>query len=917
MFKQFQKSLATFLLIRETEKKLVFRLFAFEFFKGAAIAVFFTTAISLFLKQLSTSELPKVYVLSAVLLWVAGYFYHKLEHHFSVSRIILVVLLFNAACMAVFLLMMHLKADPFFLYLFLAFFNVFYLLNNLEFWGTVALLFDVRQSKRLFSIVSAGDIPAKMVGYLAAALLVPFIGTENLLWVALISLGISLVMYGPLIRLPEMQKLDHHSHQHTTSSIQSLQNALTGDRLIRNLALVSFFSISSFIVVNYIFYGYVKIEFKTDKALAGFFGVFLIAIRGVTLLVKLIVTNRVVDKIGLRWSLLITPVVLFIMCAVSVVYLTEFSRRGAFYLFGTMAIVYEVLRSAFLTPVALAALQPLPTHQRLRGHTIIKGFMDPFGFLIMGAVLWLLNFTEGNVDFQVLGFILLGLMACWIWFSVSVEKKYINSLMAVLQKRTISERDISITDTQSLDFLKEKLKDSDEVMALSILQIVTSQPVEKRDFLVTAMDHPSAVVKLAALNQVGAADRDLILPHLLQQVQKENPAEVVSALLKKIGVLDPQADLSSFFYHHDPLIAKTVVEIYLNSSDPSLRQQAEDKLRDWFASKHPGDLVNALQVVSEEQNGLFASSIKHLMRHDNKEVSRNALQAAGKNGHRSLISHLLNEFVKNAEDGLMYLNALELSGEKCLPVIREYLWEHRCEGQKSQRLIMLVGRLPGQQPFQLLESSLLEFPEKAAVILPAMIRAEIKTKGNDAPYKKAILEKLRSASEIVYTMDFLQRAGYKSEVLFRALELELVTLRNNCLDLFSFIYDIEKIKKVKEGFELSKQGSVANSLEMIHVTVAKEFAGIFNIAFDPIPVRDKAVLLRKLVNEQVPDVESISRKILGDEGYHYHHWTKSCILYFIMKTDIIPDREIVEPLTRSAQPVLKEMAEFVLKQKIK
>jgi hypothetical protein len=49
---------------------------------------------------------------------------------------------------------------PSFLYWMLAWFNVLYLLNNLEFWGIASLLFDVRQSKRLFGLISAGDIPA-------------------------------------------------------------------------------------------------------------------------------------------------------------------------------------------------------------------------------------------------------------------------------------------------------------------------------------------------------------------------------------------------------------------------------------------------------------------------------------------------------------------------------------------------------------------------------------------------------------------------------------------------------------------------------------------------------------------------------------------------------------------------------------
>ncbi len=72
-------------------------------------------------------------------------------------------------------------ADDWFFYVLMAWFNVLYLLNNLQFWGIAALLFDLRQSKRLFAVISAGDIPAKFIGYTLALVFVPYTGAQNLL----------------------------------------------------------------------------------------------------------------------------------------------------------------------------------------------------------------------------------------------------------------------------------------------------------------------------------------------------------------------------------------------------------------------------------------------------------------------------------------------------------------------------------------------------------------------------------------------------------------------------------------------------------------------------------------------------------------------------------------------------------------
>jgi hypothetical protein len=85
------------LLIRENELQLVNRLFAFEFFQGISIAVFFYCSITIFLTHLPTENLAYAFVLSAFLLWIFGGIYSRLEHHFETKNLILLVVAINAA----------------------------------------------------------------------------------------------------------------------------------------------------------------------------------------------------------------------------------------------------------------------------------------------------------------------------------------------------------------------------------------------------------------------------------------------------------------------------------------------------------------------------------------------------------------------------------------------------------------------------------------------------------------------------------------------------------------------------------------------------------------------------------------------------------------------------------------------------
>ncbi|MEJ7587956.1 MAG: hypothetical protein WKI04_10390 [Ferruginibacter sp.] len=162
--------------VRHDERWLVKKLFFLQFLQGAGIAFFFTASFALFLSRFSIRELPIVFIYSSLLLWITGFIYSRIEHKFNISNLALVITVFMITSIVVFRLTFIYVRTDWFLYWMLAWFNVLYLLNNLEFWGIASLLFDARQSKRLFGVISAGDIPAKFLGYTLALFTVEYIG---------------------------------------------------------------------------------------------------------------------------------------------------------------------------------------------------------------------------------------------------------------------------------------------------------------------------------------------------------------------------------------------------------------------------------------------------------------------------------------------------------------------------------------------------------------------------------------------------------------------------------------------------------------------------------------------------------------------------------------------------------------------
>jgi hypothetical protein len=225
--------------VHRDEWWLVRKLFSLQFFQGAGITFFFTSAFSRFLELFPVSGLAYVFILASFLLWVAGFIYSKLEHHLSLHKLCVIITLILAASMILFRIGSELIHANWFYFLMLAWFYMLYLLNNLMFWGIASQLFDVRQSKRLFSVISAGDIPAKFIGYTLALLAVSYIGTANLLFA-----GFGFILFSfPYIK-KVLPKSNHENKHHAkaqvhVTNLNSIVKNFWVNTLVRRVALLS------------------------------------------------------------------------------------------------------------------------------------------------------------------------------------------------------------------------------------------------------------------------------------------------------------------------------------------------------------------------------------------------------------------------------------------------------------------------------------------------------------------------------------------------------------------------------------------------------------------------------------------------------------------------------------------------------
>ncbi|HEX5669275.1 MAG TPA: hypothetical protein VFX73_10755, partial [Chitinophagaceae bacterium] len=205
---------------------VVKNLMILQFLQGAGIAFFFTASFASFLEKFPITELPFVMIGAAFLLWIFGWLYNKAEHALSFPKLVVSLTVLMALSFIVFRLFAYRSQDGIFLYLMLAWFHVLYLLNNLQFWGIATIIFDLRQSKRLFGLISSGDIPAKFVGYTLAYYVIGIVGKMNMLYMGAACLLGSIPFMIKIIRSGKLHIAHQDHHGGHPGGHHSLQEAV-------------------------------------------------------------------------------------------------------------------------------------------------------------------------------------------------------------------------------------------------------------------------------------------------------------------------------------------------------------------------------------------------------------------------------------------------------------------------------------------------------------------------------------------------------------------------------------------------------------------------------------------------------------------------------------------------------------------
>ena len=220
-----KKILTQALNIRKGEETKVALLMVYSFFIGITIALFYTASNALFLKDFEARHLPFVYISSGIVGYGLWYLTSKLKSKLSGTRLIVAYLILLLFSFLIFGIGVRLFQSKWLSFAMLIWFGVLLYIKAVAFWGVAGRLFDLQQGKRLFGLITSGEVISSIIGFFSIPLMMRFMQTEDLVIISFfsIALGLSVLLlciriYASVLKEPakkdlkqEDQKGNHHS----------------------------------------------------------------------------------------------------------------------------------------------------------------------------------------------------------------------------------------------------------------------------------------------------------------------------------------------------------------------------------------------------------------------------------------------------------------------------------------------------------------------------------------------------------------------------------------------------------------------------------------------------------------------------------------------------------------------------------
>jgi len=927
--------------LRPEEGERTLLMFAFYTATSIGWLWFEYSAVALFLEKYRAERLPLIYIASALMVSSLGVLYTWLQSILPLRRVLVVIALLTALP----LLLLRFTLGLNYLHGFIALATVFLLrlwtdavevLNDLNSQVAANQLFNIREIKRTYPLISSGLLVADVIAGFSLPLLLHVVGLHNVIIIAALAM---LVGMGTLFYLSQRYQQafpDAPVRQLEDDESEFAVRNTTGPLRRYIIPLFAFFILAEalYLLVEFQYLSQLEDNLPDTSDIAGFLGVFGGIVGLFELASQWFVSSRAIERLGVFVAAMMLPASLSILGLLMLTGLLDFFIglvghviplpeliTGLFVGLILLRFIDELLRYTLIAGIEPVLFQPLPETIRNSVQTSVQGIAEPITTGLTGLgilatiqlVHWFLpaqseaiweQWQSGVFIFAIVLFSIIWLLSGWL-----LRSSYVNLLVQSAEQGRLGFSDVDLRAFKRavVEALEQPGTEADKRSCIQLLYQI--DPATVGEVLGPLLPRLSTALQQQSLEAMLEHPNLAYLNDVQVLIDQKPPPEVLALALRYVWLTQPELDIHSIKpYLHaavDPTVRGTAAALILRRGTPAEKAEATNTLRRMLTSKRERERVMGTRALGEaEYLQALRLYIPNLLQDESLRVRCALLEV--------IAATRLEEYYPSLIRGLYYKStrdaartALVRLGNEAIELLVELAEDvHKPDLVRLQAWTALGEIGTAAALNQLLQQLMTSWGTTRRNILRILLKIP-----NEVGIE-AVLDRFgRSGIEMFIEQELLflgqiyaaildltteNISGREADLLRRALQDLQTDLMERCFLLMKFLYPISAIQAAAFNLESESRSNVAMGIEILDNTLDIPHKRAFLAVWDRSSTAEKLASLVELVPYQPMSAGDRLRRLL--EFRHFlPDWPLACCFHLarVAPCSLTPEATLV------------------------
>jgi len=744
-----------------------------------------------------------------------------------------------------------------------------------QFWSLANDIYDARQAKRIFGFIGGGASLGGIIGAGIAGQFARAIGTNNLLLVAAVLLGICGVIVSLIATREKPSPTEAPAAGEKKEKGMSPREAvalLIKSKHFQIIALViSFAAIGAGIVEQ-------QLNMAVTQAIPGKDGrtayladvIFYSSIAG--FLIQMTLTSRVHRLLGIGFALLLLPFTLggsgALMLAIPLLWTATTAR-----------VLDTSLRYTVDKTTREILFMPLPTAMKYRAKPFADVAVDRFA-KGAGAALLIVAIQVFGFTWWQLSWISVVVAALWIAMALRARREYLRSFRKSLETRVMEVTDLKVSgaDLSTIEALVQELSNNDPARVVYAIDMLES--LDKRSLVTPLLlYHESPNVRRRALRAIGAVRRDIAVSWLPQVRRMLSDADsgVRAAAIVAIGNINNEdaATLSRpLLGDPDARIRVTAAVALAGTSNPADVDAAEAVLVD-LASDARGssrkvrrDVAAAIRHID---NPRFRRLLIPLLYDEAPDVAYEAMESVQAAGTSDFIFvPTLVALLRNRQLKARAREVLVSYGDPVVDVLAHFMRDADEDIWVRRHIPTALSQIPSQKSVDVLVAAL---DEPDGFLRYKVIAALERLRRTDAPltFPREALE-AKTLAEGSHFFNYLSlhanlfgRKALESDLLSKTLEQKMERTRDRVYRLLALIYPWRDVGAAQWTLAHGDPRSRASASEYLDNILTGQLRKRIMPVLEDLPTEERIRRGNVLLKTRPRDMEDTLLHLINDD----------------------------------------------------